>query len=1066
MESTRHIRLIIILLIVAAVLAMVADHLYFSDLEWKYRTSRLNNELINREKKADAMLKEMEAGLASGESSYFLNHDKVGISSSENDIILLIYTDTVISYWSDNSVTFPERYYSNFQTHNPVFISNGWFIPIHRKYLSHDLVALIGVYRDYSIKNNLLKSGFPKAFKLPESSKITFDKTASPFVVNGIEGEFHFGLIFPETKPNTLFILFPLFLWLIVLLLWLHFVRVITSWLTASDHRLPALIAAPAALLLSYLVLLLAGMPGSVKSTGLFSTLIYSVGTFLPSPGHILILSILLISSLYLIITNLPVKAREVGCKTRELIIPGLLLAVASGFFIAVEAFFSDIVANSAINFEAYKILDIGFLSLAGFLTVILLLLAPVLLFVRAFRMMSALSLKKNMAVLMAGFIIIPVLYVAGAGCCLAGIVWIIAVVITLLFWVRKPFSLMNLLAIYAGITGIFTTVVIYKYSDERENKNLKVLAVSLANDNDPVAESMLMDIWPLLEADSVLGGMMNKEFFSTADINTVYRYLQGEYFTGYWANYDLNIVICRDDSPLQIPSQDSYASNCFIYFGERISMEGDSITGTGFWFMHNQAGRAYYFSRLLYNQSAFLTNGLFIELVSHIETYQAGYPELLLDATHQRYPNIKDVSFAKYTDSTLVLRSGDFPYDNRMLPGKFNGDEYQFISDRKYKHLFYNTGEMTLVITTEKVSSLDLIVTFAYLFIATLLFSWILVLLFTRSRFDLIKFNTFRRKLQLSFAAVLSIVFAVLITAAIMLSIRQFKGNHMRIIREKINSVSIELEHKLAAESDLTRGWQTPDYYSLDELLVKFSNVFMTDINLYTPSGRLLATSRPEVFSEKLLGNKIDPTAFSALTVEGKMEFIGEEKIGGMNFLSAYMPFYNLDNKLLAYINLPYFRMQNILTGEISNLLVTLINFTLLLLMLMMWLAVFLSERITSPLTMLQSAMASVEYGKKNEHIHYRSSDEVGELVKQYNRMIDELGESAGKLARSERELAWREMARQVAHEIKNPLTPMKLNVQQLLKWWKDKAPDFGTRLESFTGNQIEYIDNLSSIA
>ena len=244
MESTRHIRRIIILLSVMVVMAMVADHLYFSDLEWKYRTSRLNNELINREKKADAMLKEMEAGLASGESSYFLNHDKVGISSSENDIILLIYTDTVISYWSDNSVTFPERYYSNFQTHNPVFISNGWFIPIHRKYLSHDLVALIGVYRDYSIKNNLLKSGFPKAFKLPESSKITFDKTASPFVVNGIEGEFHFGLIFPETKPNTLFILFPLFLWLIVLLLWLHFVRVITSWLTASDHRLPALIAA------------------------------------------------------------------------------------------------------------------------------------------------------------------------------------------------------------------------------------------------------------------------------------------------------------------------------------------------------------------------------------------------------------------------------------------------------------------------------------------------------------------------------------------------------------------------------------------------------------------------------------------------------------------------------------------------------------------------------------------------------------------------------------------------------------------------------------------------------
>jgi nitrogen fixation/metabolism regulation signal transduction histidine kinase len=79
---------------------------------------------------------------------------------------------------------------------------------------------------------------------------------------------------------------------------------------------------------------------------------------------------------------------------------------------------------------------------------------------------------------------------------------------------------------------------------------------------------------------------------------------------------------------------------------------------------------------------------------------------------------------------------------------------------------------------------------------------------------------------------------------------------------------------------------------------------------------------------------------------------------------------------------------------------------------------------------------------------------------------MVDELEESAKKLANSEREYAWREMAKQIAHEIKNPLTPMKLNVQQLLKSWKDNAPGFDEKLEQFAKNQIEYIDNLSSIA
>ena len=114
----------------------------------------------------------------------------------------------------------------------------------------------------------------------------------------------------------------------------------------------------------------------------------------------------------------------------------------------------------------------------------------------------------------------------------------------------------------------------------------------------------------------------------------------------------------------------------------------------------------------------------------------------------------------------------------------------------------------------------------------------------------------------------------------------------------------------------------------------------------------------------------------------------------------------------------------------------------------------------------MLSDGLASVGVGKKSEHLAYKGNDEIGELVKQYNRMVDEIEDSTHKLANSEREYAWREMAKQIAHEIKNPLTPMKLNVQHLFKSWNDKAPGFQEKLERFTRNQIEYIENLSSIA
>ena len=329
-----------------------------------------------------------------------------------------------------------------------------------------------------------------------------------------------------------------------------------------------------------------------------------------------------------------------------------------------------------------------------------------------------------------------------------------------------------------------------------------------------------------------------------------------------------------------------------------------------------------------------------------------------------------------------------------------------------------------------------------------------------------MLKSDSFRRRLQFAFAAVLSIVFVIVITGALILTTIQFRNNHTRVLREKATSLSIELEHKLAGEETLEEGWQDADYPSLNHLLVKFSNVFFTDINLYSPSGRLLATSRPEVFSRKLEGNIIDPLAYGALTEPGKEEYLGEETIGRLKYISVYLPFYNDNNVLLAYLNVPYFAMQNLLAGEVSNLVVTLINFTLLLLLLMMWLGVFLSERLTVPLHILQQAMASVAYGRKNEHIRYDRKDEIGELVRQYNRMTDELDDSADKLARTEREMAWREMARQVAHEIKNPLTPMKLNVQQLFKWWNDKVPDFGEKIRGFTDHQIDYIENLSNIA
>ena len=150
----------------------------------------------------------------------------------------------------------------------------------------------------------------------------------------------------------------------------------------------------------------------------------------------------------------------------------------------------------------------------------------------------------------------------------------------------------------------------------------------------------------------------------------------------------------------------------------------------------------------------------------------------------------------------------------------------------------------------------------------------------------------------------------------------------------------------------------------------------------------------------------------------------------------------------------------------EISAILSAIINIYVLLFVISVILALAISEYFTKPLKLIQEKLSKIKLGKANEPIEWSSPDEIGSLVNEYNRMIEELQKSTELLAKSERETAWREMAKQVAHEIKNPLTPMKLSIQHLQRTWKNKDDDMDKKIERITQTLIEQIETLSAIA
>jgi two-component system nitrogen regulation sensor histidine kinase NtrY len=334
-------------------------------------------------------------------------------------------------------------------------------------------------------------------------------------------------------------------------------------------------------------------------------------------------------------------------------------------------------------------------------------------------------------------------------------------------------------------------------------------------------------------------------------------------------------------------------------------------------------------------------------------------------------------------------------------------------------------------------------------------------------SRTDFRFLNNLRNKIQFSIISILFISLLLIATATIWLNIRNYRNNQDNILHEKIQSVLVELRHKLAYENELTPYWSARNYNNLDQLLIKFSDVFYSDINLYDPQkGTLLATSRYEIFDLGLQGEKMDPVAYYKLHDEKRAQFIHREKIGNLSYLSAYVPFENADGKLLAYLNLPYFSKQKEFQSALSALIVTIINIYVILFLITIVISIFISNQITRPLELLQQRFRQLKLGDRYEEIFYKRKDEIGSLVEEYNRMVRELEKSVALLAKSERESAWREMAKQIAHEIKNPLTPMRLSVQQLQKIWNEKREDFDKYMDSVSATLIEQIDNLSAIA
>mgnify|MGYP003836641243 FL=1 len=246
------------------------------------------------------------------------------------------------------------------------------------------------------------------------------------------------------------------------------------------------------------------------------------------------------------------------------------------------------------------------------------------------------------------------------------------------------------------------------------------------------------------------------------------------------------------------------------------------------------------------------------------------------------------------------------------------------------------------------------------------------------------------------------------------------------------------------------------------DTKVCELAQVNGLDINIYGLNGNLLIASNPALHEAELIPTKL-PYDLMERLYQTSDQILMRYKADTLSFLSTYDFIRNYEEKPVAIINLPYFDAKDLSREDLRNFLWRLTEIYFLLFLAAVFIAYFLSNYITSSLQTIGQHIKSTRLKGGNYQLDWKYEDEIGELVKEYNRMLQELEASAAKLAQTERESAWREMAKQVAHEIKNPLTPMRLNVQYLEKSLKTDNPE---KLQEFSESMIHQIDTLSNIA
>lgn len=984
---------------------------------------------------------------------------------------ILVYKNEQIVYWTDYKYAITSENltgkFLEFVTEgkNGVFAMIKENMRINGKPDRYSLVVTIPIYQRYKIDNQYLKKFILNADIFPDDKASVSISSSEGMTVKAGDGRYLFSIIFPENYDYSVFIsqkdcllitslLVVFFAFMQIrgrLLVYLKEGKVLEGfiWLVVSSVSIR-------------LLMLFFNVPAGLTKYDLFNAKIYASSVISPSLGD-LFLNILL---LFVIASYTYIYHHKIfndkALSSLRLVPKSIFVIIAFLFtFLALHLQYlilETIYFNSQIRLDITSDLNYNILKVSCFIVFVM--TSSIYFFIChvASRLALSSQLLNQQIVIHLSIAAAIYLLLSFTFHHLNMVVLVLHLsyisVITFLRFFRNIrsvtfFTYMYLFfnALISAILGAYSN---YIFENRMDIDNKAKFANRILIGNDKLGEFLLGATVRKIQEDQIISTRM---LSSLAPIDLVIQKVKKQHLDSYFDKYDINILLFNSNGQPY-----NYDLPYNILF-EKFNLEKYKTEDPRIYFINDlPANVKRYLAFIDIDRKGIQVGKIIIDLTSKKVVPNSVYPRLFLDKKFADYYETINLSYAIYKDKKLWDSFGSFGYDKSFLNYFNNQDPESEIVVNNHRHFLVKGNEGKQVVVTSAIYPFkDIISNFSFLFLLLIFFKLPLVLLY-EWRYQHIQIHlNFASRIQLYLNA--AFFLPLLLISILIISI--LNSDNKNAIKDEYIKVAENVSVNLSNNLEEFQKNEASREQLLSQV-TDLARLTQTEINLYGGAGKLIGASQPLIYENGLLSELINPQALTQIIGENQSRIMLTESIGSLEYNSVYASIKSSEGEILGIIGLPFFESQEESEMQIINVIAMILNVFTFTFIGLLFLSYFASHILTEPLRMITQKLRGTTLNIHNEPLEYKSDDEIGLLVGAYNKMLLQLEESKEALSKSEKESAWREMAKQVAHEIKNPLTPMKLTLQHIRRVIAENNPRIDKSLETL----LMQVDILSDIA